>query len=46
MKITDNLFIGALDKSSGGMVEPATFMYMYTLYNPDTDKITVSGNIG
>lgn len=46
MTVTNNLFIGAIDKPQGIMIEPATFIYMYTIYNPDTDGITVTGNIG
>jgi len=46
MTITDNLFIGALKKSIGIMKEPATFIYMYTDYDPVNDGITVTRNIG
>jgi hypothetical protein len=38
--------IGAKDKTYGIMMEPATLLYMYDYYNPETDGIKVEGNVG
>jgi hypothetical protein len=46
MTITDNLFIGAINKSYGIMSEPPTFIYMYTLYDAENDGNTVTRNVG